>query len=126
MSQHQTHSKFQFFISPLSPDGSLPPELCSQVSAFVGPGVCARSIGAEFVASRGIAIVSLGYTEEQGHPVSLSCVKVGQLEEGKEVDTTKLSSEMEAAAPPGGVICQEFYVDSQDDVYAVFLSFALV
>lgn len=126
MSNLETHSLIKTFTSPLSPDGSLPAEVCSQVSAFVAAGdVCARSIDVEFVVSHGVALVSLGYSKEAGLPVSVSCVKASKLEAGT-IDTERLSDDLTAAVPPGGVICHAFYIDAEDDVYAVFLSLTLV
>jgi len=127
MSKDQTHSLIEMFSGPLSADGNLTAELRSEVASFVGPTVCARSIGVEFVESRGVALVSLGYTQEPGLPVNLSSVKVGQLFEGEPVDTKKLGAQMsEAAAALGGVICQEFYVTADGSVFAVFLANQLV
>ncbi len=113
------------FSGPLSSDGTLTAELRSQVAGFVGPNVCARSIGVEFIESRKEALVSLGYSEEPGLPVNLSSVMVGKLFEGEPVDTGKLGAQMsEAAAAVGGVICHEFYVTGDGSVFAVFLAVA--
>ena len=72
MSKDQLHSRIKMFSGPLSSDGTLSPDLRNQVAAFGSKdGVCARSIGVEFVEARNLALVSLGYTEEPGHPVRL-------------------------------------------------------
>lgn len=115
------------FSGPLAADGTLASELRSRVSGFVGPTVRAHSIGVEFVESRGLALVSLGYSEGVGHPVSLSSVKVGQILDGEDVDLEKLGAQMsEAAAAVGGIVCHEFYVTSDGSVFAVFLALQLV
>jgi len=127
MSTNQIHSLIKFFQSPLAADGSLPSELRAQVASFAGPHVCARSIGVEFVESRNVALVSLGYTEEPGHPVNISSEKIGKLVEGEEIDLEKLgAAASEAASSRGGVVCHEFYVTADGSVFAVFLSLQLV
>jgi hypothetical protein len=127
MSKDQVHSRIKMFAGALSADGTLPSELCSRVAGFVGPTVCARSIGVEFVESRNLALVSIGYSEETGHPVNVSSVKVGQLLDGEDVDLEKIGAQMsEAAAAKGGVVCHEFYVTSDGSVFAVFLAHQLV
>ncbi len=127
MSKDQVHSRIKMFSGPLSADGTLTAELRSQVAAFVDPSVCARSVGVEFVEFRNVAIVSLGYSEEAGHPVNLTSVKVGQLVDGEDLDLEKLGAQMsEAAAAQGGIVCHEFYVTSDGSVFAVFLSLQIV
>ena len=49
-------------------------------------------------------------------------MKTSQLVVGELVDVDRLGAEMsEAAVAQGGVVCHEFYVDSQGGVFAVFL-----
>ncbi len=127
MSNTSTHSLIKFFSSALAQDGTLPSDLQTAVAAFVGPTICAKSIGVEFVESRNIALVSLGYSEEPGLPVNLTSEKIGELVDGEPVDLEKLGAAASgAAARRGGVICHEFYVTAEGAVFAVFLALQLV
>jgi hypothetical protein len=117
----QVHDKFKVFV------GSSVEELDSQVRAFTGGGtIAAKSIGVEFLESKGKLVLSLGYQEGAGYATKLLSRAVGVLDAGSEASLRTLETSLaEVASTSGSVICHELYVTGSGEVTAVFLAHSL-
>jgi len=129
MSESQVHSSIKMFSGPLTDSGLLSPELSEKVSKYFvdNPGLSAKSVGVEFLESRSLALVSVGFAPGAGRPVRLSCAEISKVGDGGEADLDRISAEMSAAAEKvGSVVCHEFYVTADGTLFAVFLANQLV
>ena len=113
------HSKFQLFAVALS-GGKLSASAKKPVLNFVNqPNVQAHSIGAQF--NEDTLLLTIGYSEKKGKAgsknYSLELKKLGVF------NHNTLAASLEKAADKfEGVICHEIFVDSENEVYALFLN----
>lgn len=119
----QVHGKFKVFAGPLHTDNTIGP-LAEEVARFVQEsGAAAKSIGVEYLESADRLIVTLGYRDdEEGYPVKLSSVSLGQIE-ALGSDFTDLERRMaEASAGVRNIICHELYVTEDHDFMMIFMT----
>lgn len=116
--QQQVHDRFKVFV------GDSVEALNAQVTAFTaGATVAAKSIGVEYLESKGSLVLSLGYCDDaEGYAARLSAKSVGVHDLGSPESLAALESALsDAASAAGDVICHELYVTETDEVHAVFL-----
>lgn len=115
----QVHDQFKVFV------GSSIDELDSHVLQFTAKAdVAAKSIGVEFLESKGVLVLSLGYatSDEDGYAARLTALPVGRFDAGSAASIAELEAKLaRGAAAAGDVICHELYVEGGGEATAVFL-----
>ena len=114
--QMQVHSRFRFF------EANTMSELMMKIRMFTAGGaIAAKSMSLEFVESRNVFVLVLGFAESQaGYPVKLTEAVIGPLPTDGELDGISMEMDHQASAI-GEVICQDIYVDKEGIVHAVFM-----
>lgn len=114
----QIHTKFKAFVSK----GTSSEQSRIAASEFtIQNKVSAKSLGVEYLESRDLLVLTLGY-EEGGADFAPSLVKevsLGKLDPTPETIESALST---AAAQENGVICHEFYVTGDGEFRVLFLT----
>ncbi len=117
--QQQVHNSFKVFV------GRSVEELDAQVSAFTSAAtISAKSIGVEYLESKGTLVLSLGYCDDpEGYAVRLLSRSAGILDLDQKTSIETLEKALsEAASAAGDVICHELYVTDTGEVHTVFLT----
>jgi len=113
------HSKFKLFIEDFS-DGIFP---LNRVKDFINAeGIAPKSIGIEFLDANSKVVISVGHTittdPKPAHDLDL--VHLGKIDEN---DLPAFEEVMhQAALQFTGIICHEFIVGKEGDVYTLFLT----
>lgn len=113
------HSNFKLFVEDFK-DGNFP---MNRVKDFInGEGVVPKSIGIEFLESSSKVIISVGHEIENGinSEHELTLVNLGNLDVN---NLEALESTMnQEASKLNGIICHEFFVSKENEVYSLFLA----
>lgn len=117
----QVHNQFKVFVGIPTADNSVG-DLGKQIEQFVDDKqVAPKSIGVEYLEATKKLIMTLGYSDDQGHtPVTISCVSLGRVDIAQ--DTIALESKMsEVASQHQNLICHELYITDENEFFMVFM-----
>lgn len=112
------HNSFKLFVGKFE-NGTFSQD---EANAFInGSEVAPRSLGIEFLESTSEVVLSVGYESTDsntGHELTL--VELGELDTK---DFSALEARMsEEASKLDGIICHEFFVNNENQVFSLFLT----
>lgn len=120
--KNQIHNKFKFFVVP-STDNKLSAKSKKEIFDFVNSGkVTPKSIGVEFIESKSNLIVSVGYSEKKcSEKFDISIKKIGKFLGISDAPSIEKKMEI-AASKMNGIICHEFFTNSDNEIVSIFLT----
>jgi len=123
MIRAQIHDKFKVFVGDLAPDKTIG-KLADEVADFAKKAkIAAKSIGVEYLESKGKLLITLGYKEgEEPYHIRLHSVHLGKID-ALAGDFAKLEQAMaKASSKFKSIICHELYLTGEDDFVMVFMT----
>ena len=117
----QSHHQFKLFLVDFS-NNKIEESSKKEVLEFVNQDrIVAKSIGIEHLDNQLTVVICVGYSVEQNNKsYDIQLNKIGKYK-GKETLSNLESSLNQVASSYKNIICHEFLIDEEKDMYTIFL-----
>ena len=111
----QVHSKFMVSVY----DGVISQENLNDFANIIDKNdIAAKSIGIEYLEAQKKTVISVGFSEGSGYPITLKLVDEGVVK----IDSEELVKKLDhAASMHDNIICHEFFIDEKQNLFVLLM-----